>query len=160
MRLEIIDVVNSSSTRNDHNQSRKDFKIKLRSENSNAKLDILYEEGGAASLSVTQPNKRLETIAVGKFPAFYDMHGETTSFDVVFHGSDDNVDRLTKKQLKSKSKSDVKLYLEMKVTARTEVGTWKTGSMKLRVACNVKLDSLTKGTRVIMSKECRTSREA
>lgn len=146
-------MANSSST-----GPTKDFKIKLRSENPNPRLDIWYEEGGAVSLSVGQP-QRLETIGVGNYPAFYNVHGETTSFEVVIHVSDNNVGRLRNKQLKIKAKGDVKLYLKMKVSARTEVGTWKTGSMRLLIACDITLDSFAKGTRKIKSKECHTLRE-
>ncbi|POO04022.1 Late embryogenesis abundant protein [Trema orientale] len=156
-------VVNSSSARYSRHQSKKGFKIRLRSENSNAKADVWYEEGGTASLSVGQP-QRLETVGVGSYPAFYNPHGETTPFDVVLRGSDESVDRVRKnKQLmikSGKSKGEVKLYLKMKVKVRTEVGTWKTGSVKLHVACNVVLDSFAKGTRTIMSEDCRTLREA
>ncbi|PON61588.1 Late embryogenesis abundant (LEA) hydroxyproline-rich glycoprotein family [Parasponia andersonii] len=156
-------VDNWSSTRYSRHQSKEGFKIRLRSENSNEKADVWYEEGGTASLSVGQP-QRLETVGVGTYPTFYNLHGETTPFDVVLRGSDESVDRVrNNKQLmikSGKSKGEVKLYLKMKVTARTEVWTWKTGSMKLHVACNVVLDSFAKGTRTIMSEDCRTLREA
>ena len=120
---------------------------------------MLYREGGVVSLLF-----REQAIGVGKFPAFYQERARSTTFDVVLlvRGKSDVVGRLMKEMEKSlKQNSQVKLDLKMEnITAKTDnVGSWITGTtVKFGVACDVTVDSLAKGSRVL-SQDCRTTDE-
>lgn len=141
-----------------HSRDSRACNVTLRSENTNAKVDVSYREGGVVSLWF-----REREIGVGEFPEFYNARANSTVFDVALRGrnADVVVDRLRKEKEKKKQKANVKLSLKMEnITARTDqVWTWITGIVKLVVACDVTVDSLAASGSRVLSQECRTTSE-
>ncbi|KAH7524420.1 hypothetical protein FEM48_Zijuj06G0117300 [Ziziphus jujuba var. spinosa] len=149
--VESLTAVNGS--RSDTKNLRQDYRMRLKVVNSNKKIDILYKEGGEASLCF-----RKQEIALGKYPTFFQHHKNTTTFDLVLHGSDVVLPKEMEKSMKNGSqKVHVFLSLNMKIPVRMKLWKLKTGSKKFGVACDVMVDTLAKGTR-ILSQECNTKR--
>lgn len=133
---------------------RPDYRMRLQAVNPNGKVDILYGEGGEASLCF-----RKQEIATGNYPAFLHRHGDTTAFDLLLRGSDVVLPREIERSFANSTAGNRKLQvsLKMKIPARMNLWELKTGSKKLGVACDVMVDALAKGTR-LLSQECTTKR--
>ncbi|KAL5559031.1 hypothetical protein UlMin_035242 [Ulmus minor] len=146
--VERIDVDSKPSGSYGSAYSQPEYKITLRSENLNTKLDISYKKGGVTWL-LYKKNK----IASGNYPSFNQKHDNSTVFSVVLRGLKPELSKEIEKSLKR----EVSLSLMMKVPARTEVVTWNTGRVELEIACQVKVDSLAKGHTRILSGQCHTT---
>lgn len=126
------------------NSRSPEYDVTLRARNPNKNVGVLYQ-GGVAFLSFRQ-----REIGRGNYPSFYQGRDNSTVFGIVFRGSND----VMKSQ---KPKAKVDFSLKMDVVARVRIGLLKSGSFKLVVACDLTVDTLGKGTRVLTQK-CDTQR--
>lgn len=147
--VEHLAAVNGSNTK--AKDLRPDYRLTIKAVNSNKRVGILYKEGGVVSLSF-----RKQEIAVGKYPTFFHDHKNTTTLNLVLHGSNVALPKEIENGMKRESsKVHVLFTLKMKLPSRTKVWNLKTGTKEFGVDCNVMVDTLAKGTSVL-SQECRT----
>ncbi|KAK7311612.1 hypothetical protein RJT34_09868 [Clitoria ternatea] len=126
------------------------YKITLQVNNPNSKVSISYKQGGDVSLSLQR-----RKIASGPYPAFHQDPRNSTLFGVTLKGSEGAFPKEVEKS--DKKKVYVAFSLAIHLTARMKLWLLHSGTMKFDLACQLKLDSLTKTTRVL-SQHCKTTR--
>lgn len=147
--------VKSNSPSRNQLHSHPEYDVTFRANNPNAKIGILYKEGGVASLSFRQ-----REIAVGKYPNFYQDNKNSKQFRIVFHGSNDIAMLPTEIEQSMTShypKVLVTFSVKMDIPARLRIGQLNSGSLTFVIACDVTVDTLAMDTR-ILSQKCRTKR--
>ncbi|KAF5740214.1 hypothetical protein HS088_TW11G00280 [Tripterygium wilfordii] len=124
------------------------YNITLNVNNRNPKAGIIYKQGGHASLSFRQ-----QEIATGKYPKFYQERDSSSLIGVLLDGSKFVLPKEIEKS--RKSRGIVSLSLNMDVPISLKNGIFGAKNAKLVVACDLTVDKLAKGGRVI-SEACQT----
>ncbi|KAF5746808.1 hypothetical protein HS088_TW06G00983 [Tripterygium wilfordii] len=124
------------------------YNITLNINNPNPKAGIIYKQGGSTSLSFRQ-----REIARGKYPKFYQDRDSSSLIGVVLDGSKFVLPKEIEKSMKSKM--IVSLSLNMNLPISLKNGIFGTKNVELLVACDLKVDTLAKGARII-SQTCQT----
>ncbi|XP_021817295.1 NDR1/HIN1-like protein 13 [Prunus avium] len=138
---------------------RPDYNVTLEARNPNSRVAIVYKDGGGASLYFKQ-----KKIANGKYPSLYQGSGKSKEVALVLHGSNMKLPKEIEKSLESSHSSTYKkghrvsLSLNMDIPARMRIGTLNSRSRKFHVTCDITVDTLAKGTKVL-KQECQTERK-
>ncbi|EEF48481.1 conserved hypothetical protein [Ricinus communis] len=120
-----------------------DYDITLKVRNPNDKSDILYMQGGVASLLYKD-----QKMAAGKFPTFHQDNKNSTYIGIVLKGQ----------SIKgAKPKMHVSFSLKIGIPAKMKTSSFISGEVKIVVKCEFMVDTLAKGTR-ILSQQCQTNR--
>lgn len=145
-------VLGSNQRSHYQHQSQAKFDITLKAENANERMGILYQRGGEALLSFKK-----QKIATGNPPAFYQGYKNSTVFRLVLTGSNrglpSEIERIMKDQVLKKEGID--LSLSMNLPVRMKISLVKTWSMTMVVVCDLRVNTLAKGT-LILSQACHT----
>ncbi|RVW56261.1 NDR1/HIN1-like protein 13 [Vitis vinifera] len=132
--------------------SRPQYKITLKAKNPNSHTGITYEAGGHVSLSFKN-----HEIADGDCPTFSQGQKDSTVFVVPLSGSKSALPKEIERSIKSQNSTahtSLSLSLSMDYPIKRRVWLFKRGK-RLAVLCNVTVDTLAKGTRVL-SQECHS----
>jgi hypothetical protein len=136
-----------------HKYSYTNYDIRLNVHNSNRRSSILYQQGGAVSLSFRQQN-----VATGKFPTFHQGHKNSTDIGIVLKGTGVGLPKDVQNSLRNrKSKVPDSFSLKMNVPVKMKTSGFKTGRAEIVVTCDFTVQSLAQDTH-ILSQECQTNR--
>ena len=125
------------------------YNVSLHVYNPNSKVNILYKDGGQVSLSLGQ-----EEIGSGTYPSFRQSHGNTTVVGMALKGTKKELG----KEIEKSKPNTVKLGLNISVPTTMKLGTLRSGTLKYNVTCQLTVDKLAEGSRVI-SQQCQTERQ-
>ena len=124
-----------------HNATNPMYNITLHVYNPNSRAGIFYR-GGHISLLTRQQ----EIIASGTYPTLFQAHRSSTLVTLALKGLKGNL---------PKKKVQVTFSLTLNVPARTKMGKSHGGTKNYDVTCQVRVDALSKATRVL-SQDCQT----
>ncbi|KDP22637.1 hypothetical protein JCGZ_15768 [Jatropha curcas] len=129
---------------NSTSHSQPFYDIRLQVYNPNAKSDILYKKEGVISLFFKQ-----QKLAAAKFPHFLQNDNTSTAKRILLKGSNTN--------WSSRTRGKVSLSLKMDIPVRMKISRFKTGDAVLAIACDLTVDKLGKGLKLV-SEKCKTYR--
>ncbi|CAE6113586.1 unnamed protein product [Arabidopsis arenosa] len=125
--------------------------IKVRSQNVNEKLGLIYEKGNEADVFYGGIK-----LGNGKFTAFKQPADNVTVIVTVLKGSSIQLTSSSRKELtESQKKGKVPFGLRMKAPVQFKVGEVTTWTMTVTVDCKIKVDKLTASATVI-TENCDT----
>ncbi|XP_042517657.1 NDR1/HIN1-like protein 13 [Macadamia integrifolia] len=142
--------IQSLLTGNSHKNP--EFDVTLKAENPNGQMGVNCLKGGDASLSFKQ-NK----ISTGNPPAFSTEAKTSTRVRLVLSGLKGKLPSQLQKSMqgKGKKKESIALSLLVNIPVKMEIGVLTSWSMNMAVTCDLTVNTLAKGTRVL-SQKCQT----
>ncbi|XP_020105086.1 NDR1/HIN1-like protein 13 [Ananas comosus] len=132
------------------NPKKPAYDVAMHAANPSARMGIVYEGGGKATLSHRGVN-----VAGGTTPGFQQGAQNTTRFRLVLSGSHAAPPKEIERGLKG-SKEVVSLTLTVEFKVRAKISGIEIGGMSVGVTCDVKVHGLVKDVR-IASQACKTN---
>ncbi|KAL3828648.1 hypothetical protein ACJIZ3_017450 [Penstemon smallii] len=125
------------------------FDVTIRAENPNGKVGIYYLKDGAVRVFYNDVK-----LSDGFLPAFYQPKNNVTAMQAAVMGSDVVLGRNVRAQLR-RAQSQRRVPFMVRVTApvKIKVGSTKTWEITVKVKCDVVVDELNQGARII-SNDC------
>ncbi|XP_058107566.1 NDR1/HIN1-like protein 13 [Magnolia sinica] len=124
-----------------------EFDVTVRAENPNKKIGIYYVDGSSATVSYADV-----ALCNGVLPTFYQGSRNVTVFQTALTGevirlSGSLADSLTAQQ----RKGEIPLGLDLRVPVKIKVGAVKTWKITVKVRCDLTLDKLAEGSKIVSS---------
>ncbi|KAF9610346.1 hypothetical protein IFM89_022016 [Coptis chinensis] len=142
--IERVIVKNTHSKR----QNRLEFYITLKADNPNAQMSIDYQIGGSTSLFYKK-----KEIAAGETASLHQDSKELKDFDLVLTGPSTKLPSEIEKSVSGLGKNrNIPLSLTVSIPMKLELGFIKLWSTKIAIECNMQVNRLSKGTRILDQK--------
>ncbi|KAK1397989.1 Harpin-induced family protein [Heracleum sosnowskyi] len=122
-----------------------EFDVVIRAKNPNDKIGIYYEKKSSVQVYFSE-----DRLSAGVLPVFYQPVNNVTVFKTAVRGNNIVLSRAVHSQLlKAQTEKKVALRLNLKAPIRIKVGGVKTWTIKVKVKCDITVDSLTAKSKIV-----------